>query len=132
MATVIITAGGWKPYTGPLVPAGTTATTTYQLNLTPESQVMGLVLVYNVTAAAGNVAIAASGVTASGYTYSLGSTVTISSITTVVVEINGSYFAASAGTGGGPYYYTRLVPSQIQVVSTVTTGATYGIDYILT
>jgi hypothetical protein len=110
------------PLDGVLVPAGTTASTTVTLN----GNLQRLVVVYNVSAVAGSVQPAINGVTPSGYVYPL-FTGTIPALTATGVT---PYRIGPGLTPSVDAVANDIVPRQVQVISTVTTGATYGVDVI--
>jgi hypothetical protein len=110
------------PLDGVLVPAGTTVST----SVTLIGNLERLVIVYNVSAVAGNVQPTINGITASGYVYPL-FTGTIPALAATGVT---PYRIGPGLTPSVDAVANDVVPRQVQVVSTVTTGATYGVDVI--
>lgn len=109
------------PLDGVLVPAGTTTTT----NVTLSGNMQRLVIVYDVTAVAGSVQPVINAITPSGYSYPLFTA--IPALTAIGVT---PYRIGPGLTPSADAVANDIVPRQVQVISTVTTGATYGVDVI--
>lgn len=127
MATVTVNNGGMKPYSGPLVPTATTATSTTDLLLSPGCEVRGLILVVGIASGAGSVTVVISGLTSSGFTYSILTSAALSGAGNTPLYLNPSAPAVIANTTA-----IAMVPSQLQIVATVSGTTSYGIDYVVT
>jgi hypothetical protein len=108
------------PLDGALIPAGTTVSTTTQL----VGNLQRLVVVLNVAATAGSVQLAINAVTPSGYVYPLLAPAAVAAPGVTPYRI-GPALTPSAGAVAND-----VVPRTVQVVATVTTSATYGVDVV--
>jgi hypothetical protein len=116
------------PYSGRLVVAGTTETTTVTLRLPGGIQAQYLAIVVDTTTASGGntVTPAFSALTAQGFEYPLvGTPTAIASDTTTVYRVGPALTASADLTAND------LVPSAIICTFTVAGTVAFGVDYVL-
>lgn len=106
-----------------LIPAGTTTTQTAIPLGNPGWT--KLLLTINVTAAAGSLTVTVNGLSSpSGYSYTI--------LTSAALGVGTTTLAIAPGLAGTANVNANTVlPRYLTVTATVTTGATYGIDYEL-
>jgi hypothetical protein len=115
------TTQGEPNFSDNLIPAGTTSTQTAVQLGNPGSG--KLVLVVKVTAGAGSLTVAINATTASGFTYNLLTSAALASGSTTALSV-GPGLPVTANVSAN-----AVVPAYLLVTATVTTSATYGIDY---
>jgi hypothetical protein len=106
---------------GVLLPAGTTSSQSVQLQ---QISFTRLVVVLDVTAVAGSVQLVINAITSSGYSYPLLAPAAVAATGITPYRI-GAALQPSVGAVAND-----VVPVTVQVVTTVTGTATYGVDYV--
>lgn len=115
-----------KAYTanGPIIPAGTTATTTADI-LTDVSLESQLIVLVKITAGAGTVTVQINGKTSDGETYPILTSTALTGVGVTPLRV---------GTGYTPVANLAandMVPTDVQVVCTVSGTITYGVEVML-
>lgn len=110
--------------TGVVVVAG--ATTTQSNIAVTNYNSRGLVILINTTAGAGSLIVTVKAATASGYSYTLLTSASLTGIAATPLRI------FPGATASANAVANDIVPRNLQITATVTGVFTYGIDYILT